>query len=122
MIRKFTTDEIEQLKSEIYSLKENVINCTSTKIPIDEQKLKNEYNFLYKNSKDLFQMIIKDYGSQRHVSKIIHDKFDKLIEVLIQSLKDLKNDVTHYQVSKNYERSFRNELWPENLRKKFEDE
>lgn len=122
MIKKLTIEEIELLKTQIYSLKATVVELISKKQTIDEENLQKEYKFLYNNSKDLFTMIIKDFGTERHVNENIHKKFDKLIDMLIKSLIDFNlHNITHYQASKKYEKDFRNELWPENLKKKFED-
>ncbi len=122
MIKKLTLEEIEMLKQQIYSLKDKILKLVSEKQKIDVEELQIEYKFLYKHSKDLFDMIIKDFSSHRHESEHIHKKFDKLIDVLINSLLDLNlHNVNHYQLSKKYEKNFRDELWPENLKKKFED-
>jgi hypothetical protein len=123
LIKKLTIEEIELLKTQIYSLKSKVIELISKKETIDQEALQTEYKFLYKNSKDLFTMILKDFGSERHVNESIHKKFDKLIDMLIKSLIDFNlHNISHYQASKSYEKDFRNELWPENLKNKFQDD
>jgi hypothetical protein len=118
MIKNLTADEIKLLEEQIYSLKDKIIDMTKTKTVIDEKLLQVEYEFLYKNSKQLFEMILKDF-SKKNELETTSKKFDKLIQILIKSLKDFNlNNVTNYQASKNYEENFREELWPENLRNK----
>ena len=122
MIKNLTPEEIELLKTQIYSLKEFVVKSVSDKTPIDMEFLQKEYNFLYKNSKDLFHMIIRDFGVERHATEHIAKKFDKLIDMLVSSLVDFNsNNIGHYQASKKYEKEFRHELWPDNLKHKFDD-
>lgn len=120
MIKKLTLEEIELLKTQIYDLKKKIVECVQKKQKIDEESLKTEFKFLYKNSKDLFTTILRDF-SHAHDHDNMHKKFDKLIDILIKSLMDFNlHDTTHYQASKKYEKDFRQELWPENLKDKFD--
>jgi hypothetical protein len=117
MIKKLTSDEIKLLEEQIYSLQNKVVDMVKSKIEIDKKELQIEYNFLYKNSQKLFDMIIKDFSENKHNIEQTSKKFDKLIQMLIKSLKDFNlHNVTHYQASKKIEEDFREELWPENLR------
>lgn len=121
MIKKLTLEEIELLKTQIYDLQKKVVEYVQNRQKIDEESLKTEFKFLYKNSKDLFTTIIRDFG-QKHENDSMHRKFDKLIDMLIKSLIEFNShDITHYQASKKYEKEFRHELWPENLKDKFDE-
>ncbi len=117
MIKKLSAEEIKLLEEQIYSLKQKVIDMVKSKTKIDKKVLQIEYKFLYKNSEKLFDMIIKDFGENKDDIEKTTKKFDKLIQMLIKSLKDFNlHNVTHYQASKKIEEDFREELWPENLR------
>ena len=118
MLKQYTTEQLDLLQNQINGLMSDCISINSTEL--SEKDLKLKYKFLYNHSDKMFDLIYKDmYNKTLSELVLIQPKITKLIKMLMSQLRDFQTSgQSHFDASKNYEKTFRNELWDKKFHEK----